>query len=323
MSHWAPPGISALQIRARKWRPTACSTRLKFPRRTQSHLRSVATTPARAAADDMGLGRDEGSPGLVEKGQLTMPLNVKTRSRVRSDTEFANSKRVSFADSVEIREYQIEELCGDDDKGLAHGLGGPEPATAAGAGRKRGRPPDTEEQKREKEVIAAEKKAAAEMKAFREERKKLNWWDAPSIVARDRERLERKADRWCELECTAIEKRHNFDAWRVATKEAEMARQVADLQAEMAAMKLKHAEELLLNEWYDMRERRRKWMAEDKAEREAMEVQHAHAHAAEANTLLLVVLAQNAVMERQLASKRLCLAWYDPRFLRLWRSGVL
>ena len=65
---------------------------------------AVATTPARAAADDMGLGRDEGSPGLVEKGQLTMPLNVKTRSRVRSDTEFANSKRVSFADSVDIRE---------------------------------------------------------------------------------------------------------------------------------------------------------------------------------------------------------------------------
>ena len=61
----------------------------------------------------MGLGRDEGSPGLVEKGQLTMPL--KTRSRVRSDTEFANSKRVSFANSVEIREYQVEEFCGGDD----------------------------------------------------------------------------------------------------------------------------------------------------------------------------------------------------------------
>ena len=72
-----------------------------------------------------------------------------------------------------------------------------------------------------------------------------------------------------------------------------------------------------------MRERRRKWMAEEKAAREAMEVRHAHARAAEANTLLLLVLAQNAVMERQLASKRLCLAWYDPRFLRLWRSGVL
>ena len=282
---------------------------------------SVATASAARAAEDLHRDRDGASPNLDERLPATVALNVKTRSRVRSDAEFTNNKRVSFSETVKIREYLVEEACNDEDTGLAAGIGSAaEPAAAAG--RKRGRPPQSEEQKREKEVTAAESQAEAAFKACLERHKELregcDLWQEPSVVARVKERYERQWDRMVELQKTACLKRHYFEEWCIAMKEAAMTKRIHSLQDDMAQMELQHACELELSAWYEMRECRRRAMA--------AEVARAEAEAEEARVLRekISIMRRMIVLQKRLgAEQRLCLAWYDPRCQRLWLCGGL
>ena len=135
-------------------------------------------------------------------------------------------------------------------------------------------------------------------------------------VARLKERMLRQADRCCELWSKAIIKRHYFEEWRVAMKEAAMATRISDLEAEMAQMKVDQKMAELLSEWYDMRERRRKAIAEAKAKAEASAER-------DLRTQARLLRAEIALEKRRGALQRQLLAWYDPRYLRLWRCGVL
>ena len=118
-------------------------------------------------------------------------------------------------------------------------------------GRKRGRPPESEEQKREKEVMKAVAKAESAKKDFDAKRKELRdsgaWWDEPSVVARLKERMEAQADRCYELEIDAIAKRHHFEEWIAQKKDVETAELVASMQREVSDIKW-------LSEHYDRRE---------------------------------------------------------------------
>ena len=95
-----------------------------------------------------------------------------------------------------------------------------------------------------------------------------------------------------------------------------MATRIADLEAEMAQMKVDQKMAELLSEWYDMRERRRKAMAEAKAKAEASAER-------DLRTQARLLRAEIALEKLRGALQRQLLAWYDPRYLRLWRCGVL
>ena len=115
------------------------------------------------------------------------PPTPATRPCARFATEFANKRRVNFAETVEIREYVVEEVLVIEEEGLvvdpAERVPVPaaEPAAGTTVGRKRGRPPYSEEWKLEKEVEAAKRKAERAEEAFDKKRKELGesgaWWD--------------------------------------------------------------------------------------------------------------------------------------------------
>ena len=143
-------------------------------------------------------------------------------------------------------------------------------------------------------------------------------WQEPSVVARVKERYERQWDRMVELQKTACLKRHFFEEWCVAMKEAAMTKRIHSLQDDMAQMELQHACELELSAWYEMRECRRRAMA--------AEVARAEAEAEEARVLRekISIMRRMIVLQKRLGAKqRLCLAWDDPRCQRLWLCGVL
>ena len=128
-----------------------------------------------------------------------------------------------FSETVEIREYEVEELPDVEADGPAPDASDPEPASAATPGRKRGRPALSKEQKVERLVEAAERKGEsaeeAWLKKLEEKLEGGGLYDEPSVVARWKERMIAQADKVCELQVDALTKRHAFEEWRVEMTE--------------------------------------------------------------------------------------------------------
>ena len=153
----------------------------------------------------------------------------------------------------------------------------------------------------------AEQKAADFFAAFEKEREELvnegAWWDADSVVARLKERMHAKVDKYGELWTIAVTKRHEFEECCAKNEADKAADKLAEKTRELADMKF-------LTEFYDEKEERRKasWARKAAEEEEELDILR-QLRALRAQ--LRAGEQRVALLEREGAVQRELLAMYD------------